>query len=144
MPSTKVYGKFLEKLASGSINWVSDTVKVALLSSSYTPNQDTNEFFSEVVTYEITGTGYTAGGATVTGKSLYYDAATNTLQLRCNSVSWSNSTLTARYAVFYKSTGTNSTSPLIAYVDFDQNVSSTNGTFQIVVPADGLIKISTP
>lgn len=144
MAVTKVYGKFLAKLCQAQFNWTNDTIKVALLSSTYTPNQDTHEFWSDVSSHEVSGTGYTAGGKAVTNKSLYYDADNNTQQLRCDSVSWENSTITARYAVVYKDTGTPSTSPLIAYVDFEQNLSSNNGTFQVTVPSDGLLKISTP
>jgi hypothetical protein len=43
--TTTVYGLAQKHFASADINWASDTIKVALLTSTYTPNQDTHEFF---------------------------------------------------------------------------------------------------
>lgn len=53
-------------------------------------------------------------------------------------VTWSSSTLTARYAILRKDTGTGSTSPVIGYMDFGENVSSTNSTFQVAWNASGI------
>jgi hypothetical protein len=64
-------------LVSGSapnIDWLSDTIKVMLLTSTYTPNLDTHKFKSDL-TNEITGTGYTAGGATLGSAALTYTVA---------------------------------------------------------------------
>lgn len=55
-------------------------------------------------------------------------------------VSWPSSTITARYAVIYKDTGTGSTSPLIGFVDFGQDESSSSGTFQITWHTDGILR----
>jgi hypothetical protein len=60
MPS-KLYGNFLKQALNKEIDWDSDTIKVALLSSSYTPNQDTHDYFDDVSANEVTGTGYTTG-----------------------------------------------------------------------------------
>jgi hypothetical protein len=59
-----------------SIDLAADTMKVALVSATYTPNQGTHVFFSDV-TNEVTGTGYTAGGATLA--SITVTAATSPL-----------------------------------------------------------------
>ena len=53
-----------------------------------------------------------------------------------------SSTITARYAVIYDSTGTSSTSALIGYVDFGADVSTTNGTFQITWDSAGIFTIA--
>ncbi|NCV21338.1 MAG: hypothetical protein EBV45_05235 [Chloroflexi bacterium] len=124
------------------MDWVTDTIKVALCTSSYTPNQDTHNYYSDI-TNEITGTGYTAGGATLGTKSTNYDATSNTLSLRAAASTWSSATFTCRYAVVYKDTGTSSTSPLLGYVDFGGNESVTSGTFTITWDAtDGVLKIT--
>lgn len=138
--SALVYGLGLQSFANGGVNWGADTIKCALATSTYTPNQDTDAFFSSVT--EATGTGYTAGGVTLASKTSAYTAATNTVALDAADVSWTTSTITARYAVVYKSTGTASTSQLIAYVDFGANVSSTAGTFSIVWDAAGIVTLS--
>lgn len=137
-----VYGPALAALASGSINWGSDTIKVALATSSYTPDQDAHVFFNDI-TNEVTGTGYTAGGATLGSKTSNYTSGTNTQVLDAADTSWTTSTITARYAIIYKSTGTSSTSPLIGYVNFGADVSSSGGTFQITWDAAGIFTITT-
>jgi hypothetical protein len=138
--SALVYGLGLQSFVNGSINWGSDTIKVALAPSTSVPNQDTHQFFSSVT--EVTGTGYTAGGVTLASKTSAYTAATNTVALDAADVSWPTSTITARYAIIYKSTGTAGTSPLIAYVDFGADVVSTAGTFSITWDAAGICTIS--
>lgn len=140
------YGKALENqygtTSARRIDWATDTIKVALCTSSFTPNQDTQDFFDDI-TNEVSGTGYTAGGATLGTKSVNYEASTNVVSLRAATSSWSNASFTARYAVVYKDTGSPSTSPLIGYVDFggDQTVSS--GTFSVAWDAtNGVLKIT--
>lgn len=49
----------------GNVN-VGGSTAVALLDSSYTPNPSSQVHFSDVSGHEISGTGYTAGGAGVT------------------------------------------------------------------------------
>ena len=133
-----LYTKFAQKQLDGSapVVWSSDTIKVALLTSSYTPNQNTHDFFDDVSTAEVTGTGYTAGGATLASKTSA--GASAIASLDAADVSWTSSTITARYAVIYQSTGTAGTSKLIGYVDFGANVSTTAGTFQITWDATGI------
>jgi len=144
--SAKWYGKAIEGQYSATsarrVDWVTDTIKVALCTSTYTPNQDTHTYFSDI-TNEVSGTGYTAGGESLGSKTLNYDASSNVLSMRAATTSWTTATFTARYAVIYKSTGSASTSPVLGYVDFggDQTVSS--GTFNIAWDStDGVLKIT--
>lgn len=118
-------------------DWDTDTIKTALL-TAYTINIDTHDFFDDVSATEITGTGYTAGGATLASKTATYDTATDQIRLDAADTSWTTSTLSATDAVVYKSTGTASTSPLIAGIDFGATVSTTAGTFQITWDSTGL------
>ena len=137
MATTTLYTKFPAKLANAEIDWDTDTIKVALTTSTYTPAQDTHDYFDDI-TNEVTGTGYTAGGATLGSKTITQTDATNKQTFDAADVSWTTSTITARYAVIYKSTGTGSTSPLIGYVDFGSDQASTSGTFQIQWNAAGI------
>lgn len=141
MPS-KLYGNFLVKALNKEVDFDTDTIKVALLTSSYTPDQDAHDYFNDVSTYEVTGTGYTTGGATLASKTVTYDSGTNVLVLDAADVTWSSSTITARYAVVYDSTGTSSTSALIGYVDFGSDQSSTNGNFTITWDSTGIVRIT--
>jgi hypothetical protein len=141
MPS-KLYGNFLLKALNKEVDFDSDTIKVALLSSSYTPDQDAHDYLNDVSTYEVSGTGYTAGGNTLGSKTATYDSANNVVILDAADTTWSSSTITARYAVVYGSTGTSSTSPLIGYVDFGSDQSSTNGNFTITWDSTGIVRIT--
>lgn len=140
--SAKVYGLAIKSLANKEIDWDSDTIKVMLCTSTYTPDQDTHQYKSSV-TNEVTGTGYTAGGNTLTSCTSTYTAGTNTLTLDAADTSWPTSTITARYAVIYDSSpATDATRPLIAYVDFGADVVSTGGTFSITWNASGIVTVT--
>lgn len=141
MPS-KLYGNFLLKALNKEVDYDTDTIKVALLTSSYTPDQDAHDYFNDVSTYEVSGTGYTAGGNTLASKTATYDSGTNVIVLDAADTTWASSTITARYAVVYDSTGTASTSTLIGYVDFGSDQSSTNGNFTITWDSTGIVRIT--
>lgn len=138
------YGKSLQGQWNGTTNqvdWVGHTIKVALTTATYTPLQDTHQFFSDV-TNEISGTGYSAGGVTLGTKSVTYDSTTNEARLLAANAQWTTATFTARYAVVYRSTGTSSTSQLICYVDFGSDQSVSSGTFTIAWDATGVAKVT--
>jgi hypothetical protein len=140
--ASKLYGQFLAKALNKEVDFDSDTIKVALLTSSYTPDQDAHDYFNDVSSYEVTGTGYTAGGATLASKTVTYDSGSNVIVLDAADTTWASSTITARYAVVYDSTGTASTSALIGYVDFGSDQSSTNGNFTITWDSTGIVRIT--
>ena len=121
----KCYGNAGKHLVADPIAWASDTVKLALTTSSYAVNQGTDEFFS-TVTNELAGTGgYTSGGISLSGKAVSYDSTTREYRFDANDISVAALTPSAafRYGVIYKSTGVSTTSPLLAYINFgaDQN-----------------------
>jgi len=140
--ASKLYGNFLLKALNKEVDFDTDTIKVALLSSSYTPDQDVHDYFNDVSTYEVSGTGYTSGGATLASKTATYDSANNVIMLDAADTTWASSTITARYAVIYDATGTSSTSALIGYVDFGSDQSSTNGNFTITWDSTGIVRIT--
>lgn len=137
----KFYGLAMTSLLNGQINYPTATVKAMLCTSSYSPNQDTHRWKSDV-TGEAVGTGYTAGGKTLTSKTITYTAGTNTTAIDAADPSWTTTTVTARYMVFYVDTGTASTSPLICYVDFGSDVTSTGGTFLGTIPSAGIATLT--
>jgi hypothetical protein len=142
MPS-KLYGQFLSQALNKEIDWDTDTIKVALLTNAYTPDQDAHNYLDDVVANEVTGTGYTAGGNTLANKTNAYNSATNVIVLDADDTTWSSSTITARYAVIYDaSPATNATKPLIGYVDFGSDQSSSNGNFTITWDATGIVRIT--
>ena len=190
------YGQLQKSLLAGLINFTSDTIKAMLL-SSYTigTTLDTAQFLNTVTAAgtEATGSGYTAGGATLASKTVTYTAANSWSTQRANSTayalgdvvrpasangyvyqavvagtsggsvptyptvvgttvtdggvtwacqgagvlvvdaadpSWTTSnpgTLAGSHIVFYKDTGTPSTSPVIALWDLGGTQTATNG-----------------
>lgn len=124
-----VYDNFLDTLVKGGINMSTDTYKVLLVTSAYSPNKGNDQFRSSV-TNETSGTGYTAGGQS-SAVSILKDTTNHREDLTFAGVSWTNATITAHAAVIYKSTGTANTDTLVAYVDFGQDVSSTNAAFAV-------------
>lgn len=127
--SAKQYGQGLGDVLK-SVDLSSASLKVALFPSTYTPNQDTDHFYSDISASEVTGTGYTAGGVAVTG-TLAYDAATNKWTLSFGQAQWTASTITARIAVLYVDTGTAATSSLLSWLDAGVDQVSSNGTMTV-------------
>jgi len=137
--ASKVYGNAIKAAFNKEIDWDTDSIKVALLGSGYTPNQDSHDYWDDVLANEVTGTGYTSGGAALGGKTATYDAGTNTVKFDANDVTWTGSTITARYAVVYDDSGaTAGAKALIAYFDFTTDRASSNGEFVIRWGADGV------
>lgn len=125
------------------IDFDTDTVKVMLCSATYSPNQDTHQYKNSV-TNEVSGTGYTAGGATLSGKTVTYNAATNTFMMDATTdPSWATATVSGiRYAVFYIDTGSAATSPLLSYMDFETDQSVTAQLLTLVLPASGILQLT--
>jgi hypothetical protein len=140
MATATVYTYFAKEIGDTSsgaqINLASDTLKVALLTSAYTPARDTDQYWSGVSANEASGTGYTAGGQALT-TTWTRDATNHRAVLGASDVSWSGATFTFRYAVLYKSTGTASTSPLICYTDFGSTQSATGATVTLQFDTTG-------
>lgn len=125
-----IYSSFLDDLAHGNIDLDTVTVKAMLVASSYTESKDTHTKRSDV-TGEISGTGYTAGGAT-SAVTIAKDTATDRVVITLGAVSWPSATFTARKAVYYVSRGgASSADELIACDDFGSDVTATAVTFNL-------------
>jgi hypothetical protein len=121
------------------VDWINDTIVCQLHTSTYVPNQDTDEFQSDL-TNEVSGTGYTTGGVTLGSKTATYTGGTNTIALDAADATWASSTITARVAVVIDTqSGSSSTNPLILYQLSSVDVSTTSGTFTVQWSASGLV-----
>jgi len=117
---------FKKELYQAVHNLSTDTIKIALYTGNANLNEDTTVYSA---TNEVSGTGYTAGGETMTGvqiSSSGYVAYAN-----WNNVSWT-AALTARCALIYNVTQGNKS---IAVLDFGSDKTSTT-TFTITMPAN--------
>lgn len=132
----KLYASFPAKLANKEIDFDTDTVKVMLCTSTYSPSQTTHAYKSDI-TNEVTGTNYTAGGNAVASKTV--TLATLTQQFDAADTTFTNITVTGiHYAVIYVDTGVASTSPLIGYVDWQTDYNVSAGDFTIRWAATGI------
>jgi len=120
-----------------------DTIKVSAHTNTYSPNQDTHAFFNDL-TNEVTGTNYTAGGATLASPTV--TRSTNTVTFDANDVVWTTSGAgfsNARKFVVYRSTGTAATSRLGSVVTADNDVGNVTGDLTIQWNASGIWTWST-
>lgn len=131
------YNYAKQSFGKAELNFLTDTIKVALVTSSYTPDQDTHQYFSDV-TNEITGGGYTAGGSTLASKAININNTLNLAEFDAADVTLSSFTNIFRYGIVYKSTGVAATSRLIALIDFGSNVQVTASTYTITWNAAGI------
>lgn len=130
-------------LANSVFDLDTDTIKVSAHTNTYSPNQDTNEFFSDA-TNEVSGTNYSAGGATL--GSVTVTRATGTVTFDAADVVWTQSGAgfsTARKFVVYRSTGTGTTSKLYSVVTADADVGNVTGDLTIAWNASGISTWST-
>lgn len=136
-----VYNNAKEAFLNGDIDLTSDTIKLSLHTSSYTPDQDAHDFYDDV-TNEVSNSGsYSAGGATLS-VTVSQDNTDDEGVFDATDVSFTSATITARYAVIYKSTGNSATSLLIALIDFGTDQTSTAGTFTISFAAEGIVNLT--
>jgi hypothetical protein len=104
-----------------------DTFKIALFTSSATLDASTTAY---AVTNETSGTGYTAGGNTLTVSTTPTSSGT-TAYVSFASTTWSTASITARGALIYNSTNADKA---VAVLDFGADKTSTAGDFTINFP----------
>lgn len=134
--TTTVTNSYKQDILSGT-QTSADTYKIALYTSAATLDASTTAYSA---TNEATGTGYTAGGTTLSGFTTGLSGSTAYLSF--TNPTWSSSTITARGCLIYNSSKSNKS---VAAYDFGSDVTSTNGTFTVNFPAvgaTGLVRIA--
>lgn len=137
-----IYNSFKRDIMNGSIDLDTDTIKVMLVTSAYTPDQDAHDKRDDV-TNEVSGSGYSAGGSALANKAVTADNTDNEGVFDADDLSWATATITARGAVLYKSRGgAASADELLMYIDFGSDIVSTGGTFLITWAAEGILNLN--
>ena len=108
---------------------LADTLKIALFTSSASLGAGTTAY---ATTNEISGTGYTAGGETLTSKTA--DTTGTTAFLDFANPTWTSASFTANGALIYNDTNSDKA---IAVLAFGGDFTVAGGTFEIVLPAAG-------
>jgi hypothetical protein len=125
---------FKQELLVGSHNFTAstgDTFKLAMYTNSASFDASTTDY---TATNEVSGTGYTAGGGTLTNVTPTTSGTTALTDFA--DLTFSSSTITARGALIYNTTtaaGTGTTDTVVV-LDFGSDKSSSAGDFTIVFP----------
>jgi len=106
-----------------------DTIKLALFTSSASLGEGTTAYSTS---NEVSGTGYTAGGVTLTSTTV--STSGTTAFFDADDPEFTSASFTARGALIYNSSNSNKA---IAVLDFGGDFTVSSGTFKIVFPAAG-------
>lgn len=144
--SITFYQSVREYLADGTIDLDTDTFKVTLHNSTYTPNASTHTIYSDATNELSTANGYTNGGYTLTPTWVRSGA---TVTFDAGDAQWtaSGGSITARHAVIRKDgTANGIVSPLICYILLDTtpaDVTATDGnTFTLQWNGSGIFTLT--
>jgi len=133
-----------KKLADGTFDLDSQTFKMALTTSVQAldatfAGTSTDCRYADLTAEVASGGGYTTGGKTLTAT---WTRATGTITFDVDDQAWTSSTITAKYAVIYLTTGN---ADLLCVVDLDTgggSVSTTAGTLTITINASGVFTLA--
>lgn len=139
----KVYSAAMENITEGLIDLDTNTFRMVLVTSLYTPAQNTHATWADASTFEVAGAGgYSTHGKLLTCTVTRSGAVTT---FDCDDQSWTSSTITAKYALIVRDADANgslaSGDLLVAYVDLETgggSVSTTAGTLSITINASGV------
>ena len=137
--SFRVYPKAWTRIWSGTTVPTTATMKVALLTSSYVPNLLTNDVWADISANEVSGTGYTAGGLSISGVAEVND--TFGYRLTCNTPVWTGTSVTNfQHAVIYEDDTVNKY--LIAYKSNSSVLTTTSEAIMILSHKLGFLSFS--
>jgi hypothetical protein len=143
-----IYNNAAFKIMDGTLNLSSDTLKVMLLESGYTPDRD-HDFVDAASGSEAAGTGYTggfggAGRKTVASKTFNVDDTNDRGEMDCADITWTGLDLgTIVAAVIIKEITNDAASLLVGYIDSGFPKVTNGGDITLQINAEGLIHLIT-
>lgn len=126
--SSFIFDSYINDSMSGDSDLDSDNIRCALMTEDYSPGT-TDTVFDNA--YETSGTGYTAGGKSLSGK------VTVDGYFRASTLIWENCTISVRWAVLYNASRSNR---LIAVLDFGETKRCRSGTFTVSWDVSGILR----
>lgn len=142
--SIVIYDHGKLELLDRTINWVSDTIKAMLVTSSYIPVAshtfvDSGAGGANPLTNEVSGAGYAR--MTLGTKVIDLDAVNHRVRWKADNILWTAvNGFTAAAILIFKSTGVDTTSRLIAYIDSGGYPKTANGSdLAQIWSADGVL-----
>ena len=138
-----VVDKAIEKIHDGTFDLDTDTWYAVLVTDSHTPNNATDDLYSDISANEVSGGGYVAQDVAITvGES------GGTVTIDAGDTDFGNSvTITAKYCyILNGDEGAQARrDDILCYVDLNSgggSVSSNNGDFDITWNASGLFTVA--
>jgi hypothetical protein len=119
---------FKAELYEGIHDLIDDTIKIALFNANADLLASTTAYSTN---QEVTGTGYTAGGNTLTGATVR--SSGTTAYVSFDNTSWSSASFTSRGALIYNSSKANRS---VAVLNFGSDKIVANGTLTIEFPTN--------
>lgn len=141
-----IYGRFLESLLEGRVSTIADQMWCMLVTSAYLFNRNSHKFKS-IISGEVIGSGYAAGGQRVTTSAIVYDSVNHAVNLPAGNLAWPSVTFNGAVgAVLYMNPSSlpDSAKPLVSFLDFGQTVNKNSQAFYINWAATGVIKLDVP
>lgn len=124
-----LFDKGRQRFLEAQLNWLTDTIKCILVDTgAYTPNFSVHEFLSDIPSSARVGT---QTGVTLTSKTTDNGAA-DAADITFSSVTGPS----IEALVLFRDTGTEGTSPLIAYIDTATGLPITPNGGDIIVTWD--------
>jgi hypothetical protein len=119
---------FKAELYEGIHDLIDDTIKIALFNANADLTASTTAYSTN---QEVTGTGYTAGGNTLTGATVR--SSGTTAYVSFDNTTWSSASFTCRGALIYNSSKANRS---VAVLNFGSDKIVANGTLTIEFPTN--------
>lgn len=143
----QIYNNFKEQVMEGVFNLASGghTLKQILL-TGHTPNIDTHTVYADVSANEYgTGSGYTAGGSTISGQDVTQDNTNDRGVFDASDLTYSSlgplTPNTPSHTIMYDDTPSSPADPLIAY--WELGTTATNGgNYTLQWGASGIILLT--
>jgi hypothetical protein len=140
-----IYNEGKKQILDGSIDLLNDILRVALVTSSYTPDKDAHVDFGDIDN-EVSGAGYITADDPTYGKELSNPSVKKNItndraEFNAEDVIWTTATITARAAIIFKFVNdeNNDTNILIAYIDFGKDYSASSEDFTIEWDSEGIL-----
>ena len=131
-----IYNRLKANVLNKIVHWEADVIKVMLLDTNHSFTA-ANNVIGDVSANEISGTGYTAGGATLANAAVTQAATT---KADGDDTAWTTATFTAYHAVLWDDTI--ATDDLVCSFDFGGAKTVSAGTFTVQWHADGIVTLA--
>jgi len=134
-----LYAIFPQKLMTGEIDLVDHVIKLAIL-DNYTPDVEAHETWSDVSGSEASGSGYTAGGATIANGSVSWVSSDTEAVYDADDYTWTSLNVGTNLSHFVMHDTTPSDDWLIGY--WETETPTNGGNYGVEFNADGIIGLA--